>query len=533
MASETSMTTEVKEDRPTVVPALHWQRLLMGITAWVALLIVSACVFKVGIQLRRWAWEQTVNMHFIGDATHAYTWGSDSDNIGLFKRYRQIRADYGDQPPMEYGLDYTPLRLTIVTIWAHWVNQHFDGSDQWDPDKSYAFHRPILMFNAACEAAAAVGVVMVLRLMRKITRGGAAESTRIRDIFGRYVPLAVAALLVWFNPSLILNDCWPQWDCWILPFFVFALYFSMRDWWFTAGLMLGIGAMLKGQILFVGPIFLLWPLFSARWLSAARVVFGLAMAMTLIAIPWTLTSRGDFIFVSCGAVVALGILIYCRRWRSPIFQLLACAIFIIPMWLTPKLLTGDMSWFILPFEYGPIKHPEIATVGTGNLPAILHEQWGWEAESPVYLPIAPGHWVEIDLRWLLTGIYAICLLICAIAAAIQWRRRSPRFLLALYAPWVLFFSILPYLNNRYLLWGAALFPLLIPLGLGMTLLGVVICLSSCAMLIEIMCRFNSDSNPTLAAISHGLYPGLGFAVVLIAAIFLFTAANFRQRYRNL
>jgi hypothetical protein len=496
-----------------------------------ALIVAAACIFKAGIALRRWAWAQTENMHFVGDATHAFMWGSDTDSVGLFRRYRQIRVDFGDQPPMKWGLDYTPLRLTIVTIWAHWVNKHFDGSDQWDPDKSYAFHRPILMVNDVCEAAAAVGVVMVLRLMRAIS-GQAQKPANLWQAAGHYSVFAIAALLVWFNPALILNDCWPQWDAWILPFFVFALYFAMRDWWFSAGLMLGIGAMLKGQILLVAPIFLLWPLFSGRWLSAARVVFGLAMAMTVIAIPWTLTSTGDIIFVSSGALVAASLLIYRRRWRKPLFQLLACAIFIAPVWLTPKLLSGDMSWFVLPFEYGPIKHPEIATVGTSNLAAILHEQWNWEAESPVEIPIFPGHWVEIELRVLLSAIYAVCLLICGIAAAVQWQRRSSRFLLAMYAPWVLFFAIMPYLNNRYLLWGAALFPLLIPLGLGMTLLGLLICVSSCAMLVEIMCRFNSDSDPTLASISHGLYPGLGFAVLLVAAIFLYNAASFRQPKRG-
>jgi hypothetical protein len=135
------------------------------------------------------------------------------------------------------------------------------------------------------------------------------------------------------------------------------------------------------------------------------------------------------------------------------------------------------------------------------------------------------------LRTVLVSLYAICLVVCGIAAAVQWRRRDWRFLLAMYAPWVLFFALMPYLNNRYLLWASAFFPLLIPLGLGMTLLGGLICLSCCAMLVEIMCRFNPDSDPTLQSLSHGLYPGLAYGVLLIAAIFLYNAAIFRQSKR--
>ena len=85
------------------------------------------------------------------------------------------------------------------------------------------------------------------------------------------------------------------------------------------------------------------------------------------------------------------------------------------------------------------------------------------------------------------------------------------------------FPLLPYLNQRYLLWASCFFPLLVPLGLGTTLLGALIALAACAMLLEIMCRFNQDSNPTLASLTHGMYPGLAFLILLIAAIFLYEA----------
>jgi hypothetical protein len=256
------------------------------------------------------------------------------------------------------------------------------------------------------------------------------------------------------------------------------------------------------------------------------VIAGFAVAFTLIAVPWTLTSVDDVVFASTGAVLCAFALIYRKGWRRPMFQLLAAAALVTPVWLTPKVLHGDLSWLVLPYQYGPTKHPELGAVGTSNLATLLHEQWGWEADGPegeVNLPLPFGHNLDMNLRTLLTGAYTACLVLAAIAAALQWRRRDARFLLAMYVPWVLFFALLPHLNNRYLLWASCFFPLLIPMGLGMTLLGVLLTAASCSMMIEIMCRYNGDSGSTLGVITHGMYPGLAWLVLLIAAIFLYNA----------
>jgi hypothetical protein len=518
--------TPLTKDSSTPRSAATLTRLLLLTTLWLAIVIVSACLFRVGIQLRHWAWTNTENLHFQSDVTHAYGWGTDADQNGLLSLYRQIRADYGDTPDLDHGLDYAPLRLTIMKFWAHWVNQHFSPEDEWDTTKSYAFHKPLLMINAACEAAAAVGVVLVLRLMRRIAYPGADPSSTLRGVLREYLPLVIAALLVWFNPGLILNDCWPQWDAWILPSFIFALYFSMRGWWFVAGLCLGLGAMLKGQILFVTPVFVLWPLFSGQWLGVGRVVTGIVVAFTLIAVPWTLTSHGDIAFASSGAILAAFILIYRQGWRRPLFQFMAAAALVIPVWLTPKILSGDLSWLVLPYTYGPIKHPQLGAWGTSNLATLLGEKWGWQAHGPdgtIELPLPHGQTYELALRALLTTLYAISLIACGLAAGLQWRRRSQRFLLAMYTPWVLFFSLLPYLNQRYLLWAACFFPLLIPLGLGMTLLGALLVGACCVMLLDILCWFNSDTSSNLSLVTHGTYPDMAFMILLIAAIFLFNA----------
>ena len=50
---------------------------------------------------------------------------------------------------------------------------------------------------------------------------------------------------------------WPQWDVWILPFYLFAALVALKNRWFWCGCLLALGAMFKGQLLFVVPFFVL------------------------------------------------------------------------------------------------------------------------------------------------------------------------------------------------------------------------------------------------------------------------------------
>jgi len=498
-------------------------RIALRVTVWVAVLVVSACVLRAGIQLRHWAWDNTNGIRFVEDAGNAYRWGTDADRNGLFNMYRRIVADWGVDPPREFGLDYGPLRLTIMTAWAHWVNRNFDRSDQFDPELSYQFHWPLLMVNAAFEAAAAVGVALAVGRMRRIGSGDSKQSAA-----GKYLLPALAAVMVWFNPTLILNDCWPQWDAWILPCYAFAIYFAMGDWWFAAGVMLGIGAMLKGQLLFVAPIFLLWPLFMMRGVALGRVVGGMAVAVTIIAIPWTVTGAKDMALVGAGAVAAGFTLIFRKGWRRPLNQFLAIVLFVVPLWVTPIILSGDLGWVKLAYIYGANKHPKLTAMGASNLAALLKEQWGWTPEDAVHLTIPFFGGVDLSLRMFLALLFAVGLVVSGIAAAVQSRRRDRRFLLAMFTPWVLWFALMPNMQTRYLLFAGGLFPLLVAVGPGMVLLGLLTCAVSCAMMTETMCRYSHGSDPMLASATHALYPGMGFLVLMIAAIFVFESLKFRR-----
>jgi hypothetical protein len=97
----------------------------------------------------------------------------------------------------------------------------------------------------------------------------------------------VAALLLWFDPSFLVDGhIYPQWDVWLVPFFILAALLASLDLWLFAGVVLGIETMFKGQMLVAGPILLAWPILSARFGAAIRLLVGYATIAGLIVSPW-------------------------------------------------------------------------------------------------------------------------------------------------------------------------------------------------------------------------------------------------------
>src|SRR5437773_8344403 len=92
-----------------------------------------------------------------------------------------------------------------------------------------------------------------------------------------------AASVAWLEPSMILDaHGWPQWDVWFLPFYLFAARTALKSGWFWCGWLLAAGAMFKGQLLFVAPFFVFWPLWQKRWRSVLRVLAGFTTMAALI-----------------------------------------------------------------------------------------------------------------------------------------------------------------------------------------------------------------------------------------------------------
>ena len=101
----------------------------------------------------------------------------------------------------------------------------------------------------------------------------------------------VAATMAWLNPSSLPDDFgWPQWDCWLPPFFLVAAILITVDWWIAAGILLGVGCMFKGQLLFVSPVLILCPLLAGWPGRFFRILAGSFAGAGMIVWPWLVTN---------------------------------------------------------------------------------------------------------------------------------------------------------------------------------------------------------------------------------------------------
>ena len=135
----------------------------------------------------------------------------------------------------------------------------------------------------------------------------------------------VAAVWVWFDPALLMNSVvWPQWDVWVLPFYVGAALLASVDAWLAAGLVMGAGFLFKGQFLLGAGVLVMWPLFTARWESTLRLVVGFLLMSGLVLSPWVLLDDQAFSWsampvqwVICVAVAgAVGVVFSLTRWPA-------------------------------------------------------------------------------------------------------------------------------------------------------------------------------------------------------------------------
>src|SRR5438094_5240032 len=132
------------------------------LSALIILLLLS------GIQLRRWTWDETRHVRFQHDIVNAFYWGSEtmkearrlspdeaSANSwaafgrGYFALYDRVKRKAYDH---DYHLDYPPLRLLVMSVWARAVRSDFPGLDDGHPKHV----KPLLNVNLFCELLSAL-----------------------------------------------------------------------------------------------------------------------------------------------------------------------------------------------------------------------------------------------------------------------------------------------------------------------------------------------------------------------------------------
>jgi hypothetical protein len=302
---------------------------------------------------------------------------------------------------------------------------------------------------------------------------------------------------------------WPQWDVWLLPFYLFAALLAVKNRWFLCGFLLAIGAMFKGQLLFVTPFFVLWPLWQKRWNRALRVIAGFVSAAALITSPWVLRTPASWVAV-LSVATACSFLFLQLRWRHRaawVSGITACAAFVIG-----AITNGSFAWLQVGFLYGSEHYPYLVISSCYNLPSLL-SKFGWSLKDPFWSVHFGSFDLQVTLQWTLRFIYLGTLVICAYGAARQVRDRDPRTLIAITAPWLLMFALLGQMHERYLMWGAVVSAVALGVSLRLSIIHFIISAASTAMIVHVM-LIDKKLEPTLWAIDL-LKNIRGYASVLV------------------
>jgi hypothetical protein len=634
------MTETIVADDPAatnpVRASVPFPKIFHRLAGWSLFFCIVSAALVAGLILRRWAWDQTEPIRYAADINNAFRQGTLALRSGYIERYDEQESRPEHEGMMD--LDYAPGRLAVATLWSRWVWSKWDPTvtDYQDlPDSPPPFYgrarelgtqyelcKPLLMVNLTGEI---LSVVALFFLVRRYTTG---KPPIFRPVRGTILGL-IAALFFWFDPALICNaHCWPQWDSWVLPFFLWAILLASLDWWFCSGVFIAAGAMFKGQILFGAPVFLLWPLFQGRLPAVLRWIVGLCFAVAsitavwLVRIPGTRSIGNDYLpgMVNKQAVewlvdmallflllpvffwwlrkptafiqryvkndwqakVAVGVLLLVTLlwplhhlpspWlKSVIIVTAGMAVFVAlaPRSVIPYAAAGWMAtaaflcipifnashgWFDLGLAYGTHHYERMANGQINNLAELLQQQWGWDdlmapaATIPAGnfadhvaqflntidpgVHLESGHDLNFPLKYFLVCAWLIAVILCAMGAANHDRNRSPRFLAAVAAPWIVFFAVMTQMHQRYLLWGASLSAATAVLSPGYAFLHLFLSIVSLTQELQSMMNNSFDPANHLQYTHNAVYqfiknwhPGIAWAVLLTAAIFLYTAVK--------
>src|SRR2546430_9145293 len=203
-----------------------------------------------------------------------------------------------------------------------------------------------------CALLSAIAIFFLVRLCVRRS-SGTTRSSLLRRFSQQHrasVCGLAAASVAWFEPSMILDaHGWPQWDVWILPFYLFAALAALKNRWFWCGCLVAAGAMLKGQLLFVAPFFGFWPLWQKRWTSTLRGLAGFTATSALIASPLLLRHPASLVAIAAVAGISLPVFL---KYKVPhgsawLPGIIGCAVFVIGVFTR-----GSFAWLQVGFKIG-------------------------------------------------------------------------------------------------------------------------------------------------------------------------------------
>ncbi len=502
----------------------------------IALLI--ATIFLTGIQLRRWIGDTTRHVRYQHDIVNGFYWGSEvlkearrlspderSANswTGFCRGYLALYDRVKDKAyENEYGLDYAPLRLLVMAIWAKEVRDGFP----WVDDEHPKLVNPLLKINFICELVSALAIFLLVReCLRRSRPTQSSLLNRLPQQHRGWICGLAAASAAWLEPSMILNaHGWPQWDVWILPFYLFAALAALKDRWFWCGCLLAVGAMLKGQLLFVAPFFVFWPLWQKGWLPTLRVLAGFVVTTAFIVSPWLLRTPAAWIAVATVAGISSLVVL---RYKLPhgaawLAGIIGCAVFVIG-----ALTAGSFAWLQIGFIYGSEHYPYLFISSCYNLPSLL-AQLGWSLKDPFLSADLGSLHLQITLQWTLRLLYLVALALCARGLARHLRDRDPRVLIAIAAPWLLMFALLGQMHERYLMWGAVVSAVALGVSVRLSIIHFILSAASTAMIVQVMLTDKKleATLPTIDVLKH-IRPYGSIVVLSCVAVYLWETISTR------
>jgi hypothetical protein len=265
------------------------------------------------------------------------------------------------------------------------------------------------------------------------------------------------------------------------------------------------------------PWYFWWPFQGLYWLSAT-------VSVVLILGPWL--NRARFMSIVPAVLLANAVLAgpwilhrrYVLAWAGAV---LAAAVF-----LAAERFDGSYAWYRIGIAYGAEHYQDMTKGMCHNLAAILQTRYRWQLQTPAdlsWLGLADPVPLQSVLRYAWLGL----LIACGAGLAVQDAQRNRGFLVAVVAPWLLFFAILPQMHERYLVYAAAISAAGIGVSLGFALLHVLISALALSQMAHTMLR-PGFGEQWLYAIAR-IHPDAGWIILLVTAIYVFHAMAPQRR----
>ncbi|HEY1921538.1 MAG TPA: hypothetical protein VGG44_02140 [Tepidisphaeraceae bacterium] len=391
---------------------------------WLLIIGIIPIAIILGLRLRYWTFNASDPIRFISDMRHGTFWGLEASGPeGYFNQYEKMDPQVPEwqDSRWEPWLDYSPLRLLVMREWGAWQRAHHPPdpniplTQAWQ--RPYWFNAPVLNFNTVLEGLSAIFAFLLTR--HWVVRGSAGE---IHGHFHGIWQGLVAALLIWFSPDMIINaHGWPQWDTWIVPWYLCACLLASLDWWFAAGVAVAIGVNFKGQMFSITPIFIIWPLVQGRVGAALRWICGMTFCYALIVSGWLITYLPPALLA---AARAKQVDLATPDFPPDLFVISRVIDVPAIIWIFEMLLVvAAIPWLLRTYLPDPLTTP------ADRWKTILHSRYTWIAAS-VILIFAVVFW-----PWLLPrnrgAWYLGCIAgVAVITSALLLPRRSQGYLLA-------------------------------------------------------------------------------------------------------